>query len=294
MEPIRAREIADSFKIRGSATHEIVAGEMGLTDKQKETVATYTQRLSDFNAGIAKVKDLTDKQKDELATLLFKRDNPQLPEGAKTHCKKWLKHNQFGRWPELKNKYVEKGNKQEEEGFTIMALQLNLGMVYKNTQRLSNEYSIGECDLDHNKVGYDNKCSYDLSTFPMFEFEIPDDKYWWQLQNYNINWPHWEKMCLCYTLVDSSETEVKKAIKWTDDQDEIYRIVERMIYIKLEFERLQAIYFPLSTLSTFTEIPEENRIKTFYFEPSQEAKNLIKERAYMCKEYIYNLLIKSN
>lgn len=294
MEAVRAREIANSFKIRGSATAEIVAGEIGLTDDQLNTVTTYIQRIKDFNNGVPKIKDLTDKQKIELKRLIYKRDNPELPEGAKTHCKKWLKHNRFGRWPELKNKYVEKGNKQEEEGFTLMALQLNLGMVIKNTEYKENEYSCGTCDLDHKKVGYDNKCSWDLSTFPMFETEIPDQKYWWQLQNYNINWPHWEKLCLCYTLIDSGEEEVKRAIKWVNDDNEKYRIVERMIYTKSEFERLKEVYFPLSTYKSFIEIPEEDRIKSFYFEPNQAAKNLIKERAYMCKEYIYNLLIKSN
>lgn len=294
MEPIRAREIADSFKIRGSATIEIVAGEIGLSETQEEKLNTYTQRLKDFNNGVPKVKDLTAKQKSELSSLIHKRDNPELPEGAKTHCKKWLKHNQYGRWPELKNKYITKGNEQEDEGFTLMALQLNLGMVYKNTEYRENDYACGTCDLDHNKVGYDNKCSWSLETFPMYEEEMPDKGYWWQLQNYSINWPTWEELSLCYTLVNSSEEEVLKAIKWTDNYNERYRIVERMIYTADEFERLRIKYFELSEYKSFKEIPEEDRIKQFTFLPDPVAKEKIKQRAYMCKEYIFKLLTSKN
>lgn len=291
MEETRARSIANEFKIRASATAEICAGEIGLSEKQTERMKELKQRAIDFKNGVPKVKDLTDNMKAELSGLIIKELNPELPEGAKTHCKKWIKEKLYGRRAELKNKYVTKGNEQEDEGFTIMAVNLKLGMVKKNEEYRENDYSCGTCDLDDKTTGHDNKCSWDLSTFPMFETELPDLKYWWQLQNYAIRYPHWTDLSLCYTLVNSSQEEIKKAIKWTENEDEIYKIVERMIYDRKEFDRLKSIYFPLSSLDTFIEIPEANRVKQFLFKPDTKAQETIKTRAYMCKDYIYSLLI---
>jgi len=243
---LTARQIADSFRIRGSATIEIVA----------------------------------------------KNTKGELPEGAKTHCKKWLKEFLFKRREELKNKYVAKGNESEEDGFTLMAVQLKLGMVYKNTEKRRNDFASGECDLHHNKVTYDNKCSWSLDTFPMFETEIPDPKYWWQLQNYSTLWPS-EKLWLCYTLISSSFEAFEDAVRYKPDHNERYKMAERMVYSKAEFELMQHHFFSDATLDTFVEIPEEKRIKSFEFEPDSDAQKLIETRSYMCREYIYQLLIKN-
>lgn len=281
-----ARQIADSFEIRGSATIEICGNEPGLTEKQNQTLSELEER---FN-GIG--KPLTDKQLLDRLELIKKRDFDELPDGAKTHCKKWLKENLFKRREELKNKYVNKGNECEEDGFTLMAVHLKLGMVYKNTERRSNGFASGECDLNHNGVIYDNKCSWSLDTFPMFETVIPDVKYWWQLQNYSTNWPA-KKLCLCYTLISATYEMVEQAIKWADTPNEKYKIAERMVYTKKEFDLIKDHFFAESDLNTFTEIPEELRIKSFEFDVDVKAQKFIEKRSYMCKEYIYALLINN-
>ena len=281
-----AREIADSFRIRASATIEICAGAMGLTDKQSDKLQELEKRFKGDG------KPLTNNMLLERLDLINKRDNPELPEGAKTHCKKWLKSFLFNRREELNNKYVNKGNESEEDGFTLMAIQLGLGMVYKNTERRSNDFSVGECDLNHKGVVYDNKCSWSLDTFPMFETEIPDDRYWWQLQNYSTNWDC-DKLCLCYTLISTTPNTLENFLKWESDHNERYKIAERMVFSEKEFEEAKMLFFPNATLDTFIEIPEDKRIKAFYFEPEQWAKDMIKKRSYMCREYIYNLLINS-
>jgi hypothetical protein len=284
METNRAKQISDSFKIRASATADICAGEVGLTQKQSERLTELEKR----NSGDG--KPLTDNMKVELAELIKKQANPELPEGAKTHCKKWLKTYLFGRREELNNKYVVKGNEQEDEAFTLMALQLNLGMVYKNTEYRENEYICGTCDLDLITKGFDNKCSWSLDTFPMFENDIPDKRYWWQLQNYAIRYDAWTDLSLCYTLVNASELQVLTAIKYADTDNDKYKIAERMVFDAKTFNYLKADYFSLATLDTFIEIEEKYRIKEFCFKPDQKAKDTIKERAIMCQEYIFKLL----
>lgn len=282
-----AREIADSFEIRCSAIHEVVGGTIGLTEKQTETLKDYEDR---FN-GTSKLK-LSDKMASERLELIKKRDFPDLPEGLKTHCKKWLKEHLFNRREQLNNKYVNKGNETEEDGFTLAAVQLKLGMVYKNTERRRNGIVSGECDLHHERVTYDNKSSWSLDTFPMFENQIPDIKYWWQLQGYSMLWES-DHLCLNYTLVNSSYESVEKAIKWLDSPNEKYTVAKNMVFTQKEFDVLRDHFFADADLIDFVEIPADKRIKPFKFKPDPNAVKIITERSNLCKEYIYALLINS-
>lgn len=209
--------------------------------------------------------------------------------GSKTYCKKWLKENLFGRRKDVNSKYISKGNDTEEDGFTLMATEVVKAMVYKNTERKSNEFADGECDLFHNGIVYDNKSSWDLDTFPMFETEIPDKKYWWQLQVYMWLW-NCEKGVLCYTLNDATDEMVENATKWEIDHDKRYKIAEQMVFTKNNFEALKSLYFQLSTLDTFVEIPDEKRIKTFEIKADIECREKIKKHVQLCREYILTLL----
>lgn len=211
--------------------------------------------------------------------------------GAQTYCKKWLKEFLFKRREELKNKYVNKGNSTEEDGFTLMATELKLGMVYKNTERKENEWMTGECDLFLPDNVYDNKASWSLDTFPMFEAEI-DKKYWVQLQVYGCLWDV-KNLNLCYTLNDLDDVSVENIIKWKEDYDERYQITNRLVYTIESFERLKSANFDKSTLNTFVEIPDEKRIKHFKFDRDDEYIQKVKLRVLECRDWIENLLLKN-
>lgn len=244
MEPNRAREIADSFKIRCSSFADIMAD---------------------------------GKKPGELSV------------GAKTYCKKWLKQHLYGRREELKSKYIDKGNGTEEEGFTLLASELVKDMVYKNTERRSNDWLEGECDLFHKGKVYDNKSAWSLETFPMFEIEIPDKKYWYQLQGYGILWECYD-LVLVYTLNDAPEDMVEQAIKWEIDDDRRYKIVERMIFTSDNFNALKSSYFASSTRDTFKPIPDEERIVSWEFKKDPTIEDKGRAGVIMCRDYIYSLL----
>lgn len=281
------RKIANSFIIRASATNEILF-DVGLTEKQNKELEELQKR--DKGDG----KPLTENQKVKLQELIAKRDaKPQLTQGAKTHCKKWLKNKLYGRREEIKSKYIYKGNKSEEDGFTLMALYVIKDMVYKNTERKSNEWLEGECDLFHNKIVYDNKCSWSLETFPMYDDEATNEDYIKQLNSYSWLWDA-EKAILCYTLIDTPDELVEQAIRWENDVDKRYKIVERMIYTNDNFERLKSIHFASSTLDTFKEIPEEDRIISFEIDIDLTMRDKLKRNVELCREYIYELLIKKH
>lgn len=215
----------------------------------------------------------------------------KLSVGAQTYCKKWLKEHLYNRREELKNKYVNKGNSTEEDGFTLMAIQLKLGMVYKNTERKENEWMTGECDLHLPGNIYDNKASWSLDTFPMFETEI-DKKYWVQQQVYGCLWNE-KNLNLCYTLNDLSDDDVYNIIKWEIDHDKRYEIANRLVYTSESFERLKSLYFDQSTLETFVAIPDEKRIKHYKFDRDDEYIEKIKTRVEECRVFIEALLIEN-
>jgi len=171
-----------------------------------------------------------------------------------------------------------------------MAIQLNLGMVYKNTQYHSNDYMQGTDDLFVKSVVYDNKCSFDLDTFPMFESEIPDEKYDWQINGYcELRGVVDGK--LCYTLIDAPLEIIEREIKWLTSHNDIYKRVSELVYTKANFDVLKANLFPDATFDYFVEIPAEDRIKTFEIKKDPAKIETIKQRVPMCREYIKSLLL---
>lgn len=274
------------FKIRCSAINRIMAGEIGLTATQEEKLSDL---LSRQNGTHPKGLKLTEKMEVELAELQYKKLNPELPEGAKTYCKEWVGYMIDGRRKEVKSKYIDKGNIVEEDSFTIMSVQLGLGMVYKNEERRSNAFLEGECDVASKGVIYDNKASWEYGNFPMWETENQNKGYEQQLQGYMELWDV-DKAVLCYTLVDCPESLVANEIRpWLSD-DEKQRIVNELVYTREYFEALKSKFFPNAKPLNFIEIPEKRRVKTFSFERDREFIKKVEERVKLCRKYIQTLI----
>jgi hypothetical protein len=273
-----------TFKIRASGASDISA-RAGLTDKQTEKLQALIARKSGANGA----KPLTENMEKELAELLFRKENPELPEGAKTYCENWLKETIWKRRKELKNKYVDKGNRSEEDGFTLLCVERELGMVYKNVEFFSDFWMQGTPDLVHNGVVYDNKCSWDLSTFPMYKKENPDQGYWWQLQVY-MALTGCKKAVLAYTLIDADRDLLLQATKHELDPERIYKTLTNMIYTKQAFEEAVKDFCPLATSDYFVEIPDSKRIKTYSFDYDPEAILFLRKRVEECQAYINSLL----
>lgn len=259
-----------------------MAGNIGLTDIQTAKCAELSERKN----GVG--KPLTPNMEVELTDLIQKRDNPELPQGAKTYCKQWLKEHLYKRKQEIQSKYIRKGNLTEETGFTLMAVQLKLGMVFKNEQYRENEYSTGTWDLLVNDTVYDNKSVWSLDTFPMFDTKNPKPEYEWQMQVYT-GLAGVEKAVLAYTLNDAPEIEIQQAIRWVDEHQARVQILNNMIFTEPFFEAMKSKYASEATLD-FLPIPEEKRIKTFPFFKDNSVHYRIKERVKMCNQFINSLL----
>lgn len=263
------------FKIRCSALSNIMAGEVGLTDAQKATLSEYEKRAN------GEGKPLTDNMKADYAKLCHKRDNPELPQGAKTYCKKWLKKALYWRDEEWKSIVIDKGLMCETKGIELINEIYGLNLE-KNDEYFSNDYLQGAPDvLQGKEMVRDVKNSWDLFTFPMFDDELPKPEYWWQLQGYMIL-TGIKKASLDYTLIDTPmplvDLDLKKlyyqsggvAEDWTPERYESY-------YPNYRFD----------------DIPKEKRLKSFEFELENGIEEKIKERVLMCRKYIDGLLLKN-
>ena len=90
------------FKIRASAAGRIMAGSIGLSEKQAATLASLILRKQKAEKGEA--KPLTANMERDLKEFQEKHNNPELPQGAKTYCEQWLKEHIYNRRKQVRTK----------------------------------------------------------------------------------------------------------------------------------------------------------------------------------------------
>lgn len=271
-----------------------MAGTVGLTDKQDQELAELIKRNLDYCNKVPGVKPLTDIMSQKVFDYQFEKENPELPQGAKSYCKKWLKEQLYQRWRDISSKYIEKGNLTEADGITLACVQLKLGMVKENTERKCNTAMNGMIDFIVDGVVYDNKSSWDLETFPMFE-SSPKPEHEWQMQGYCELWDA-PKAILTYTLNDAPEKIIWDAVKWYDDLAGRAEIVRNMVYTQKGWERAALLFFeslPINLYPKFVPVPDEKRIKPFTVMRDNIKIGSIYHRVNMCNSYI-NSLISNN
>ncbi len=125
--------------------------------------------------------------------------------GAKTFIRELAAQEIFGVEFEVSSKAIEKGI--EVEGDSIDLLNSVRGLsLFKNTDRKSNDFITGECDLfdAEAKRGHDIKSSWSIATFPITVADCEDRLYEWQMRGYMALWDadEWE---VNYCLVDTPD-----------------------------------------------------------------------------------------
>lgn len=276
------------FKIRCSAINRIMAGEIGLTPAQQEKLNDLLSRESGTHP---KGLKLTEKMEVELAELQYKKLNPELPEGAKTYCKQWLKETLYKRREQVKSKYIDKGHATEEDGFTAVCVRLRLGMVYKNEEFRQNDFLMGTCDIDSEPRNcvVDNKSAWSLDTFPMFETKCPNADYEAQIQGYMCLWGR-PSGAVAYTLNDIDIEQLGYLMKPWNTDDEKQEIALGLIYTRSAWDKAKSRYFPSAKEIAFVEIHEADRVKAFWFDYDPEFIAKVEERVGLCRKYIQTLI----
>jgi hypothetical protein len=133
-----------------------------------------------------------------------KSDGP-LSVGAKTYIRQLAAQEIFGIDFEVSSKAMEKGIVCEHESINLLNNVRGLSLA-KNTERKTDDYLTGECDLfDAASLrGHDIKTSWSAATFPILQIDCEDKLYEWQMRGYMRLWgaKSWE---VNYCLVDTPE-----------------------------------------------------------------------------------------
>ena len=107
-----------------------------------------------------------------------------LSETAKTYIQEYFKEKELGIKKDIWSRYTTKGIEMENEAIQFAGSMLGWSFVLKNEERLTNDYITGIPDVIYKDLLADIKCSWDGSTFPMFESELKNKDYYWQMQGY--------------------------------------------------------------------------------------------------------------
>ena len=202
----------------------------------------------------------------------------QLSKTAQSYIQELVLEHKYGIKKEFSSRYTDKGNECEEDSITLANEVLNVGFIYKNEEHFQNDYITGTPDVNTNEVLIDVKTSFDGTTFPFFENEIPNKDYYYQLQGYM-----WltgkEESLLVYCLTNTPEQIVEDEIRrvhWkehaVEESDEIRHFVEAK--------------------HNFDHIPLEKRVKVFKIQKDEAVIEAIKEKIELAREY-YNKIIET-
>jgi len=172
--------------------------------------------------------------------------------GAKTFIRKEFIRDLFGFREHISSPAMEKGITCEQDAIDLY------NTVYftdwqKNTDRVTNEWITGECDIFTGTSVIDMKCSWSLTTFPVFHAEAENSGYEWQLRAYMMLW-NVDRAELAYCMVSTPE----HLIRWEDP-----------------------------TIHNVDHIDPVKRITRLFYERDAEKEQAIIDRVKACREY-YN------
>lgn len=177
----------------------------------------------------------------------------RLSETTKSYVHEWLTEQIYGVKKEITSKYLDKGNQMEDEAIELLGIY-HKDIYQKNEEYFKNDYMTGTPDIITKNKILDTKCSWDCFTFPLFDSELSNKDYYWQMQGY-MGLCGKETATVCYMLMNTPDNLAYSALDQTD----------------------------------YTELPLDKRIKEFEVIYNKEAVDKIQERVNQIRNYIKTL-----
>jgi hypothetical protein len=199
-----------------------------------------------------------------------------LSQTAKSYIHELVLQDKYGIRKEFSSRYTDKGNEVENQSIALVNDVLDVGFIYKNEEHYENDWITGTPDVNTEDVLLDVKSSWDGTTFPFFETEIPTKDYFYQLQGY-LWLTGKTQAILCYCLIDTPADMVASEVK-------------RQHYILNKIEEDLELTREIESKHMFSHIPKNRRVKVFYVQKDETVIERIKEQVELCREY-YNTLI---
>lgn len=183
--------------------------------------------------------------------------NAGLSESAKKVVEDEIRALYFGVREKISNKFMQKGIDCEQQSIDLLNnVEFRLSKPYiKNTERRSNDWITGECDIYDAETSLirDIKTSWSLATFPLFATNADD--YEWQMRGYMMLWDC-DEASVDYCLIDTPE---------------------------------HLIGYEQRDLHIVSHIEPEKRVKSFVYKRDLEKEERIKQRCEQLQAY-YNKL----
>ena len=163
-----------------------------------------------------------------------------LSETAKSEIIKIAKEDYYGYSSQITNKYVEKGIEVEDISIELLNT-IKFADYKKNTERLTNDFLTGECDINYKKNDeiIDVKSSWSLETFPALPSDINIKDYEMQLRGYMMLYNR-SKASVCYCMVTTPSGLIMYENKLLHEVDHINpfkRVTMLTIERDLEIEK---------------------------------------------------------
>jgi hypothetical protein len=145
--------------------------------------------------------------------------------GAKTELEKMAKEFVYGYTDEVSSKYTDKGLQVEPESLDLYN-SVFFTDYKKNTERKTNDWITGECDIFTGSKIIDLKSSWSLLTFPATSASGRDKDYEWQGRAYMWLWDV-EEFEIAYCMVNTPQELIgyeRDEIHYVDHINPLLRI----------------------------------------------------------------------
>lgn len=130
-----------------------------------------------------------------------------LSKGAKIVLDKMAKEFVYGFNEVISGKYMDKGIIVEDQSIELYN-NVFFTEYTKNTERKTNEWLTGECDIFTGSKIIDIKSSWSLATFPATSEDGKDKGYEWQLRAYMMLW-NVDEAEIAYCMVNTPDELIK-------------------------------------------------------------------------------------
>lgn len=201
----------------------------------------------------------------------------QLGETCKGHLLECWIGAKYGRYRELENEYVEKGNMVEEDSMTLYSRVT--GTFYKkNEQVLENDFIIGTPDIIHENTIIDLKSSWSIHTFFQVLHKPINKDYVYQVNAYQ-----WLADCgigkLVYVLVNTPDVLIENQKSKLRYKMGLIDPEANPVYVKACEE--------IDKNSIFDDIEIKERYIEFLVTPADKGK--VYERIKECRNFLNGL-----
>lgn len=160
-----------------------------------------------------------------------------LSAGAKTYVKKLAREFVYNFEEDISSKYMDKGIIVEDSSIELYN-SVFFTDYKKNTERKTNDWVTGECDIYTGKKIIDIKSCWSLATFPCVSEDGIDKGYEWQGRAYMMLWDC-DEFENAYCMVNTPEELLRyeqEDLHYVDNIDESLRVTITPYKRDLELE----------------------------------------------------------